>query len=109
MQFSLEPHQQNFEGVLQIQPNSLILQGDSLPCVGDEESQSSASALADCSGDNSVDPAAVEELEPTIQNILIDVVDHDNIEQTFTDAENYVLESGEIVADDEGVLFVFFQ
>ncbi|XP_055705740.1 polycomb protein Asx isoform X2 [Phlebotomus papatasi] len=101
MQFSLEPHQQNFEGVLQIQPNSLILQGDSLPCVGDEESQSSASALADCSGDNSVDPAAVEELEPTIQNILIDVVDHDNIEQTFTDAENYVLESGEIVADDE--------
>ncbi|XP_059609045.1 polycomb protein Asx [Phlebotomus argentipes] len=100
--YSLEEHQENFEGVLQIQPSTLILQTDALPCAADEESQSSASVLADCSGENSVDPAAVEELEPTIQNIPIDVVDHENIEQTFTDAENYVLESGEIVADDEG-------
>uniref|UniRef100_A0A7G3AT95 Putative phd domain of transcriptional enhancer n=1 Tax=Lutzomyia longipalpis TaxID=7200 RepID=A0A7G3AT95_LUTLO len=101
-EYSLQSHQQNFEGVLQIQPDTLIFQSSTLPCIADEESHSSASALADCSGDNSVDPAAVEELEPTIQNIPIDVVDHENIEQTFTDAENYVLESGEIVADDEG-------
>ncbi|GAB0097154.1 hypothetical protein DMENIID0001_127620 [Sergentomyia squamirostris] len=90
-----------FEGVLEIQPSGLLLEGATLPCLGEDESQSSASVLADCSGDNSVDPAAVEELEPTIQNIPIDAVDHENIEQNFTDAENYVLESGEIVAEDE--------
>lgn len=41
--------------------------------------------------------ATVEELEPTIQNIPLGVgADQDVIDETFTDAENYVLESGEI-------------
>lgn len=43
----------------------------------------------------------VEALEPTIQN-LDGLVEDDPIEQKFTDAENYVLESGEISADSGG-------
>lgn len=52
----------------------------------------------------------VESLEPTIQN-LAGLVEDDPIEQKFTDAENYVLESGEISADSEGLyklLFIFY-
>lgn len=51
--------------------------------------------------------ANVEELEPTIQNIPLTVggtgiaADQDVIDETFTDAENYVLESGEIAATAE--------
>lgn len=118
---------QNFEGVLQMQPNSLLLDqeieqnvehhspqrsfsqmtidedGNNLiigrsMTVCDESSNSTA-ALADCSGDNSAD-TAVEELEPTIQNL--DLIEDDPIEQKFTDAENYVLESGEISGDSGG-------
>lgn len=111
---------QNFEGVLQIQPPSSILEqqpkvhsqlvdGDLilddhdvlLPnnlAIG-EDSSCSTAALADCSGDNSAD-TGVEELEPTIQNLQ--TLEDDPIEQKFTDAENYVLESGEISGDSGG-------
>lgn len=107
---------QNFEGVLQIQPNSLTLQREqcelvssmqieeiddiigevNVPC---DDSSNSNAPLVDCSGENSAD-TAVEELEPTIQNL--DPMEDDPIEQKFTDAENYVLESGEISADSGG-------
>lgn len=129
---------QNFEGVLQIQPNSLTLEQDviggtcgsgsvgggsgissGLMCGGDEaasggggrnircvsiggvadDSSNSTTALADCSGENSAD-TAVEELEPSIQNL--EPLEDDPIEQKFTDAENYVLESGEISRDSGG-------
>ena len=128
---------QNFEGVLQIQPNSLTLQSQTTtihhssksnvdsPVHGkvkkemviseagrprlndiecDENSSSSSinsnAALADCNGESSGDTAEVEELEPTIQNL--EPLEDDPIEQKFTDAENYVLESGEISADSGG-------
>lgn len=107
---------QNFEGVLQIQPNSLTLQREqcelvssmqieeideiigevNVPC---DDSSDSNAPLVDCSGENSAD-TAVEELEPTIQNL--EPMEDDPIEQKFTDAENYVLESGEISADSGG-------
>ncbi len=107
---------QNFEGVLQIQPNSLTLQREqcelvssmqieeiddiigevNVPC---DDSSDSNAPLVDCSAENSAD-TAVEELEPTIQNL--DPMEDDPIEQKFTDAENYVLESGEISADSGG-------
>lgn len=112
---------QNFEGVLQIQPNSLTLQREqcelvssmqieeiddiigevSVPC---DDSSDSNAHLVDCSGENSAD-TAVEELEPTIQNL--DPMEDDPIEQKFTDAENYVLESGEISADSGGIMKMF--
>lgn len=108
---------QNFEGVLQIQPNSLTLEREqcelvssmqieeiddiigevNVPC---DDSSDSNAPLVDCSGENSAD-TAVEELEPTIQNL--DPMEDDPIEQKFTDAENYVLESGEISADSGGI------
>lgn len=110
---------QNFEGVLQIQPNSLkltslteqcelvssmqieeiddIIGEVSVPC---DDSSDSNAPLVDCSAENSAD-TAVEELEPTIQNL--DPMEDDPIEQKFTDAENYVLESGEISADSGGI------
>lgn len=119
---------QNFEGVLQIQPHSLILEqqqkthpqhhdeghaglvhlnehdGGSLMIANNiaigEDSSNSTAALADCSGDNSAD-TAVEELEPTIH---LEPIEDDPIEQKFTDAENYVLESGEISGDSGGKL-----
>lgn len=114
---------QNFEGVLQIQPNSLTLQREqcelvssmqieeiddiigevSVPC---DDSSDSNAPLVDCSGENSAD-TAVEELEPTIQNL--DPMEDDPIEQKFTDAENYVLESGEISADSGGINEQFFR
>ncbi|KAG4071894.1 hypothetical protein HA402_006055 [Bradysia odoriphaga] len=107
---------QNFEGVLQLQPNLLTLQREqcelvssmqieeiddiigevNVPC---DDSSDSNAPLVDCSGENSAD-TAVEELEPTIQNL--DPMEDDPIEQKFTDAENYVLESGEISADSGG-------
>lgn len=107
---------QNFEGVLQIQPNSLTLEREqcelvssmqieeiddiigevNVPC---DDSSDSNAPMVDCSGENSAD-TAVEELEPTIQNL--DPMEDDPIEQKFTDAENYVLESGEISADSGG-------
>lgn len=108
---------QNFEGVLQIQPNSLtslqreqcelvssmqieeiddIIGEVNVPC---DDSSDSNAPLVDCSGENSAD-TAVEELEPTIQNL--DPMEDDPIER-FTDAENYVLESGEISADSGGI------
>lgn len=110
---------QNFEGVLQIQPDSLIMdqqpklyshiiedgivQDDMIiannPAIGEDSSNSTAT-MADCSGDNSAD-TGVEELEPTIQNL--EPVEDDPIEQKFTDAENYVLESGEISGDSGGM------
>lgn len=116
---------QNFEGVLQIQPNSLTLEqdrhhvvsmqqqqrrgGDEMMCnngggvgVGGDDSSNSTTALADCSGENSAD-TAVEELEPSIQNL--EPIEDDPIEQKFTDAENYVLESGEISRDSGGMRF----
>lgn len=113
---------QNFEGVLQIQPNSLTLQREqcelvssmqieeiddiigevNVPC---DDSSDSNAPLVDCSGENSAD-TAVEELEPTIQNL--DPMEDDPIEQKFTDAENYVLESGEISADSGGKWNLFF-
>lgn len=116
---------QNFEGVLQIQPHSLIMEQqpkmhsqiiDDTVIVHDDfmisnnmtigdDSSSSTAALADCSGDNSAD-TGVEELEPTIQNL--EPLEDDPIEQKFTDAENYVLESGEISGDSGGEYsFVF--
>lgn len=64
-----------------------------------DDSSNSTAMLADCSGDNSAD-TAVEELEPTIQNL--ELLEDDPIEQKFTDAENYVLESGEISGDSAG-------
>lgn len=107
---------QNFEGVLQLQSNTLTLEREqcelvssmqieeiddiigevSVPC---DDSSDSNAPLVDCSGENSAD-TAVEELEPTIQNL--DPMEDDPIEQKFTDAENYVLESGEISADSGG-------
>lgn len=48
-----------------------------------------------------VDAATVEELEPSIQS-LDPLVELDPIEQEFNDAENYVLESGEISTDSVG-------
>lgn len=115
---------QNFEGVLQIQPHSLIMEQqpkmhsqiiDDAVIVHDDfmisnnmtigdDSSSSTAALADCSGDNSAD-TGVEELEPTIQNL--EPLEDDPIEQKFTDAENYVLESGEISGDSGGEYFCF--
>lgn len=58
--------------------------------------------------------ANVEELEPTIQNIPVVVGvgsgipgdPQDVIDETFTDAENYVLESGEIAASAAELLAV---
>lgn len=56
--------------------------------------------------------ANVEELEPTIQNIPVVVGSgipgdpQDVIDETFTDAENYVLESGEIAASAAELLAV---
>lgn len=114
---------QNFEGVLQLQPNLLTLQRDqcelvssmqieeiddiigevNVPC---DDSSDSNAPLVDCSGENSAD-TAVEELEPTIQNL--DPMEDDPIEQKFTDAENYVLESGEISADSGGKWKPFVQ
>lgn len=127
---------QNFEGVLQMQPGGMLLEqeiversvahqspqrsysqmtidedGNNLiigrsMTVCDESSNSTA-ALADCSGDNSAD-TAVEDLEPTIQNLdLIEgyaekFTDAENYPEKFTDAENYVLESGEISGDSGG-------
>lgn len=115
---------QNFEGVLQMQPGSMILEQEIIEqnathpspqrsysqmtidedgsnliigrsmTVCDESSNSTA-ALADCSGDNSAD-TAVEDLEPTIQNLDF------GYPEKFTDAENYVLESGEISGDSGG-------
>lgn len=135
---------QNFEGVLQIQPNSLTLEqdvigtgtggsgsvvgggrGGGLMCDGDngggggaggrnircsiggvaDDSSNSTTALADCSGENSAD-TAVEELEPSIQNL--EPLEDDPIEQKFTDAENYVLESGEISRDSGGKCMAYF-
>lgn len=107
---------QNFEGVLQMQPNLMTLQREqcelvssmqieeiddiigevNVPC---DDSSDSNAPLVDCSAENSAD-TAVEELEPTIQNL--DPMEDDPIEQKFTDAENYVLESGEISADSAG-------
>lgn len=55
------------------------------------ERSNAAMIVADCL-------AIVEELEPTIQNIPLVTTDQDVIDETFTDAENYVLESGEIAA-----------
>lgn len=55
------------------------------------ESSNAAMIVADCL-------AIVAELEPTIQNIPLVTTDQDVIDETFTDAENYVLESGEIAA-----------
>lgn len=49
--------------------------------------------------DNSVDKTAdtaVEELEPTIQNL--------ELEQKFNDAESYLIESGEINGDGTGMI-----
>lgn len=122
---------QNFEGVLQIQPNSLILEeeiqiyphseqhqlahqmidedgnhliiGRSMT-ICDDSNSSTVAIMADCSGDNSAD-TAVEELEPTIQNL--EPIEDDPIEQKFTDAENYVLESGEISGDSGGKFHSF--
>lgn len=110
---------QNFEGLLQMQPGSMMLEQEIIEqnveqqspqrssysqmtidedgnnliigrsmTVCDESSNSTA-ALADCSGDNSAD-TAVEDLEPTIQNL--DLIE--DYPEKFTDAENYVLESG---------------
>lgn len=122
---------QNFGGVLQMQPSSLTLQqhdqhevmvslaktvartnddGDNgtvglSGLAGCDDSSSSNAALADCNGENSGD-TAVEELEPTIQNL--EPLEDDPIEQKFTDAENYVLESGEISADSGGKFKIDF-
>lgn len=111
---------QNFEGALQIQPTGtmhlateaataseiiteLLVKAESSDMVdasgigdtGDDSSSRSNIALTDCNEDG------VEELEPSIQN-LPGVVEDDPIEQKFTDAENYLLESGEISADSGG-------
>lgn len=111
---------QNIEGVLQIQPSGtthletaaaaasemiteLLVKAESSDMVDvggigdnvDDSSSHSNVALTDCNEDG------VEELEPSIQN-LPGVVEDDPIEQKFTDAENYLLESGEISADSGG-------
>lgn len=54
---------------------------------------SSMTICDDSSGDNSAD-TNVEELEPTIQNLDLD--------QKFNDAQNYLIESGEIISDGGG-------
>lgn len=117
---------QNFEGVLNMQSGSMVLEQEMIDqnaahqsphrtysqmtidedgsnliigrsmTVCDDSSNSTA-ALADCSGDNSAD-TAVEDLEPTIQNL-----DHiEGYPDKFPDAENYVLELGEISGDSGG-------
>lgn len=69
----------------------------------DEGSNSTSNLVDDCSAENSVD-TAVDDLEPSIQNIPLEEDD----EQKLTDAENYVLESGEIEVQSTGEFFVFF-
>lgn len=73
----------------------------------DEGSNSTSNLVDDCSAENSVD-TAVDDLEPSIQNIPLEEDD----EQKLTDAENYVLESGEIEVQSTGecffLLFFFF-
>lgn len=117
---------QNFEGVLQMQPGSMMLDQEiieenaghqspqrsysQMPIDEDgnnliigrsmtvcDESSNSTAALADCSGDNSAD-TAVEDLEPTIQNLDLD----GGYAENLTDAENWVLETGEISGDSGG-------
>lgn len=74
--------------------NNLIIGRSMTVC---DESSNSTAALADCSGENSAD-TAVEDLEPTIQNL-----DHiEGYPDKFPDAENYVLELGEISGDSGG-------
>lgn len=60
---------------------------------------SSLTICDESSGDNSAD-TAVEEIEPTIQNLELD--------QKFNDAESYLIESGEISGDGGGNAIVFF-
>lgn len=90
--------------ILQIQPDGSVRPDTSVyqEATGGTiiESCERTVALADCSGDN-VASAPVEELEPTIQNLHS--ADDDPNEQKFTDAENYVLESGELSGDSSDV------
>lgn len=60
---------------------------------------SSMTICDESSGDNSAD-TAVEELEPTIQNLELD--------QKFNDAESYLIESGEISGDGGGKIKIIF-
>lgn len=70
----------------------------------DEGSNSTSNLVDDCSAENSVD-TAVDDLEPSIQNIPLEEDD----EQKLTDAENYVLESGEIEVQSTGeLIFIIF-
>lgn len=69
----------------------------------DEGSNSTSNLVDDCSAENSVD-TAVDDLEPSIQNIPLEEDD----EQKLTDAENYVLESGEIEVQSTGEFFLIF-
>lgn len=102
----------NFEGVVQsdipidINGHRKITSVKATHCMdiarASDESSNSNADLVDCNGDNS-DDAAVEELEPSIQNLQ--TLEDDPIEQKFTDAENYVLESGEISGDSRGNIF----
>lgn len=73
--------------------------------AGEDESVDLTMSEDQCDGgiDSAVVEAAVEELEPSIQS-LDPLVELDPIEQEFNDAENYVLESGEISADSVGKL-----
>lgn len=121
---------QNFEGVLQMQSNMMPLDSteryentsvttpidmaavNMIVCTavdgstaGSDESSNSNTALVDCNGENS-DDTAVEELEPSIQNL--EPLEDDPIEQKFTDAENYVLESGEISGDSRGTIILYY-
>lgn len=57
---------------------------------------SSMAIYNDNSVDKSVADTAVEELEPTIQNL--------ELEQKFNDAESYLIESGEINGDGTGTI-----
>lgn len=81
-----------------VEPSAVVgmdLKQDDISRVVKEIAESAAAEMitaVDCL-------AAVEELEPTIQNIpQLVAPDQDVIDETFTDAENYVLESGEIGA-----------
>lgn len=76
------------------QPAPVANDDDARAATSEEE----AMAVVDNDEDDVAVEAAVEELEPSIQSL----VELDPIEQEFNDAENYVLESGEISADSVG-------
>lgn len=117
---------QNFEGVLQLQPSSIIMDSDvashshlalqmqkhlqaqqehqlnfdaSQKIDEDGSNLMIGSSMTICDESSNSGDTAVEELEPTIQNLELD--------QKFNDAESYLIESGEISGDSGGKFYIW--